>query len=228
MTRLRTAPEKQARKLLDKVEALAAPHGLMAMGGAHTDIDQKPQTVVLVGTAPEFWDHFIQSHEHSDGLADPIDRWSQRILPQIMEAAGGIAVVYPFGGPPYAPFISWAKKTGEAFDSPTGMLVHIRAGLMISYRGGIVFAGRQPLPAQRPQNPCDSCVGRPCIPACPVNALSDQHFYDVPTCKTYINSAAGAGCVTNGCATRLACPISQTFGRPQAQSAAHMHVFKGV
>ncbi len=223
-----TAPEKLARRLLDKVDALAAPHGLMAMGGVHTDRDLTAQTIVLVGAAPKFWDRFKQSMEYRDGAADPIDRWSQRILPPIMQAAGGIGVVYPFGGPPYAPFIAWAKQTGEAFDSPVGMLVHTRAGLLISYRGAIIFPGRTPLPAQQALNPCDNCVTRPCVNACPVDALSDTHFYDVPKCKNHIASPNGTDCMTEGCITRLACPISQAFDRPTAQNAFHMTAFRGA
>ncbi|KEJ88663.1 hypothetical protein Z948_2161 [Sulfitobacter donghicola DSW-25 = KCTC 12864 = JCM 14565] len=213
--------------MLDKIDALAAPHGLMAMGGAHSDPDQPKQTIVLIGTAPHFWSHFTQSPEYSDGAPDAIDRWSQRILPPIMEAAGGAAVVYPFGGPPFAPFIAWAKKTGEAFDSPVGMLVHARAGLLISYRGGIVFRGHLNLPAQQPTNPCDTCMDRPCVAACPVGALSDTHFYDVPKCKSHIASSEGQDCMTQGCATRLACPVSQLFNRPMAQNAYHMKAFRG-
>lgn len=228
MKRAPVAPEKAAHRLLDKVDALAAPHGLMAMGGVHSTRDQKAQTIVLIGTAPTFWAHFTQSAEFADGEADPIDRWSQRILPQIMEAAGAIGAVFPFGGPPYAPFISWAKQTGEAFDSPVGMLVHYRAGLMISYRGAIVFQGRIPLPALQPANPCDTCAARPCVSACPVNALSDQHFYDVPSCKAHIATDEGAACMDYGCASRLACPVSQSFGRPADQSACHMRAFRGV
>lgn len=228
MKRPIVAPETGARRLLDKVDAIAAPHGLMAMGGAHTDLDQAAQTIVLVGTAPTFWEHFMPSAEYGDGAADPIDRWSQRILPQIMDAVGGIGVVYPFGGPPYAPFIAWAKQTGEAFDSPVGMLVHTRAGLLISYRGGIVFPGRIHLPAQQAANPCDNCVTRPCVSACPVDALSDTHFYDVPRCKSHIATPEGRDCMTQGCATRLACPISQSFNRPTAQNAFHMTAFRGA
>lgn len=227
MRRSTTPPEKLSRTLLDKVQALASPHGLMAMGGTHTALDQKPQTIVLLGAASGFWDHFTQSAEYADGAADPVDRWSQRVVPQIMEAAGRIGVVYPFGGPPYTPFISWAKQTNEAFDSPVGMLVHHRAGMMISYRGGILFAGHVALPAQAPANPCDSCKTRACIDACPVGALSDQHFYDVPSCKSHLASPAGKPCMDAGCAVRRACPVSQSFGRPIAQSAHHMRAFRG-
>jgi ferredoxin len=200
----------------------------MAMGGLHIEQDHTVQTIVLVGTAPTFWDHFSRSSEYVDGGRDPIDNWSRRVVPEIANAAGGISVVYPFGGPPYAPFLAWAKQTGETFDSPVGMLVHHRAGMMISYRGAIVFAGKLPLPLRQPANPCDTCASRACVTACPVDALSDQHFYNVPSCKAHISSVKGTDCVTVGCSSRLACPVSQSFDRPAEQTAFHMRAFKGV
>lgn len=218
----------QGPSLLDKVEALAVPYGLMTMGAAHIKRDQTEKTIVLVGTAPTFWQHFIQSDEHADGAPDPIDRWSERIMPKITKAAGGVDVVYPFGGPPYAPFLSWAKLTGEAFDSPVGMLVHARAGLMLSYRGAVVFNGHRALPALQHANPCDACASRPCVGSCPVDALSDKHFYNVPDCKAHINTPEGESCMTQGCISRLSCPVSQSFGRPIAQTTHHMRAFKGA
>lgn len=214
----------ESDRLLQKVDAVAAPHGLMAMGGTHTDAGK---TIVLVGTSETFWDHFTEAPEYSDGGADPVDRWSQRIIPQLMLETAAQGVVYPFGGPPYAPFLAWAKQTGEAFDSPVGMLVHQRAGLMISYRGALVFDACWPLPVMRPRNPCKSCTERPCLTACPVDALSGQHVYDVPACKSYLDTAEGNACVALGCAVRRACPISASFDRPAAQSAHHMRAFKG-
>lgn len=211
-------------RLLEKVEAIAAPHGLMAMGGTHTDTGN---TVVLIGTSATFWDHFSKAPEHSDGAANPVDRWSQRVMPQIMRDAGAQDVVYPFGGPPYAPFLSWAKQTGEAFDSPVGMLVHHKAGLMISYRGALMFNARLPLPAVPTPPPCETCTDRPCLTACPVDALSDQHAYDVPACKAYLDTVEGSSCVSRGCAVRRTCPVSQSFDRSPAQSAHHMRAFKG-
>ncbi len=221
-------PEGLARGLLDRVQALAAPHGLMTMGGLYPDGDLTGRTLVLIGTAPDFWQQFRRSPEHDDGQPDPVDRWSRRILPRISEAANGTGCIYPFGGPPHAPFIAWAKQTGEAFDSPTGMLVHVRAGLMISYRGAIMFDGRIPLPDQLTQSPCDSCADRACVTACPVDALSDLHSYDVPACKGFLATDAGSGCMTRGCAVRRACPVSQRFGRSETQSAHHMRAFKGA
>jgi hypothetical protein len=208
----------------DKLEAECKPHGLMTMGALH----ESDRTLVLIGTRASFWDVFIASAEARDGDKDPVDRYSQRVLPVIAAQVGAQCVAYPFGGPPYAPFIAWAKATGEAFDSPTGMLVHIKAGMMISYRGALIFDGLLPLPTHPPENPCETCLDRPCETACPVAALSTDHFYDVPRCKSHIATKAGQSCMSQGCAVRLACPVSQKFDRPAAQSTYHMQQFKGA
>ena len=199
-------------------------HGLMIMG--HTaDPDDSTRCIVLIGADNNFWPVFTQSPEYSDGRANPIDRWSKRVI-------GGVADGYdatlhfPSDGPPYAPFISWAQATGRFWQSPTGMLVHDRAGLMISIRGAMIIGFTIPLQPTT-QSPCSTCADRPCINACPVDALSDAHFYDVPTCKAHIASDQGSRCMTEGCATRVACPLSQSFNRSSEQSAFHMRAFKG-
>jgi epoxyqueuosine reductase len=46
----------------------------------------------------------------------------------------GAKALFPFGGPPWHPFIAWAKRSGRAWESPVGFLVHDQAGLMVSYR----------------------------------------------------------------------------------------------
>lgn len=202
-----------------------APKGLMIMGHlAHPEVPA--HAIILVGADRGFWDVFTREYEYSDDGPDPVDRFSKRVLGAAASALGGTAQ-YPSDGPPYAPFIAWAQATGRFWQSPTGMLVHDVAGLMISIRGALIVPHMLPTQAQG-ESPCATCADRPCINACPVNALSDQHFYDVPTCKAHIASDAGRRCMTSGCATRLACPISQRFDRPHAQSAFHMRSFSGA
>ncbi|MEL6449985.1 MAG: ferredoxin [Pseudomonadota bacterium] len=193
------------------------PHGLFVMG--HCEM------LVLVGTDAGWWDVFVQTREYKDGTKDPVDRWSKRILNGLAETAGAGAV-FPSDGPPYAPFIAWALATGRFWQSPTGMMVHDTAGLMISIRGALKFDhGFAPVPAGT--NPCETCEGTPCTTACPVDALSDAHAYDVPACKAYLDTRAGADCMDGGCRVRRVCPVSQAFGRPAAQSAFHMKAFVG-
>ena len=202
---------------LTEIHEAVAPHGLMVMGSDGVR--------VLIGTDANWWNIFVTSPEFNDAQKDPVDRWSKRIL-------GALAIQiraeasFPSDGPPYAPFITWALATGRFWQSPTGMMIHDTAGLMISIRGALTLP--QPTTAQAiGPSPCDTCEDRPCISACPVNALSATAPYDVPACKAYLDTSGGEACMTLGCHVRRACPVSQRFARPDAQSAFHMKAFRG-
>lgn len=202
---------------LADIDAAIRPHGLFVMGhkGAR----------VLIGTDAGWWPLFRASPEYHDGARDPVDRWSKRILGALADRIGARAS-FPSDGPPYAPFIAWALATGRFWQSPTGMMVHDRAGLMISIRGALDLAAALP-DAETAANPCDTCTTRPCVTACPVGALGAVAPYDVPACKAYLGAPEGSACMTQGCAVRRACPVSRRFDRPDAQSAFHMKAFLG-
>jgi ferredoxin-like protein FixX len=202
---------------LDGIQKAIAPHGLFVMGWTDTR--------VLIGADSHWWDIFKQTAEYHDGRKDPIDRWSKRILNALADRVEAKAH-FPSDGPPYAPFIAWAMATGQFWQSPTGMMIHARAGLMISIRGALEFAA-QFAPSPAAPNPCETCTDKPCIAACPVDALAATHAYDVPACKAYLDTPGGVDCMTRGCHVRCACPISQVFDRPEAQSAFHMKAFHG-
>ena len=196
-------------------------HGLVIMGALHDEGD----TVVLVGMGPGAWELFTKSTEHTDGAPDPLDRWSKRILSDCAAKFGAMGADFPSDGPPYPPFIRWARDSGRFWQSPIGMLVHDTFGLMISLRGALRFLGQHKLPTTMTTNPCDACEARPCLSACPVNALSDTAPYDVSGCKAHIRSREGQTCMSGGCLSQLACPVSQTHPRTPEQSVFHMRAF---
>jgi epoxyqueuosine reductase len=211
---------------LDDIAARAAAHRLMVMGafhpGAEDGLSEDIRTLVMLGPAePGFWAHMGAQPEW-DGAPDPVDRWSRRVIGGMACDLGGKAY-FPFGGPPWRPFIAWAKRTGRAWASPVTILVHDAAGLMVSYRGAVGLRERLDLPATGPR-PCENCAGQPCLTACPVGALSGAG-YDVPACHAFLDTAPGRDCLTQGCAVRRACPVSHAYGRVPQQSAYHMGLF---
>ena len=165
---------------------------------------------------------FRASAEYSDGGDDPLDRWSRRVIGDLALTYGA-RVTFPSDGPPYAPFVDWALKSGRFWQSPVGMLVHDRAGLMISIRGAMSFYTPVNIVNPMAASPCGPCSA-PCKTACPVDALRG-HSYDVASCKAHIQTTEGAECLTGGCLARRACPVSQTQGRLPAQSEFHMRAF---
>jgi len=213
---------------LHRLHETAQSHGLMVMGGFHPEAgDHAPHdagTLLMLGPEPgAFWPLFTQSPEFRDGAPSPMDRWSSRVIGSIAEVMEGQAL-FPFGGPPFHPFLAWAKRTGRAWSSPVGLLVHDSAGLFVSYRGAVAVPDRLALPAEPSSSPCESCALQPCLAACPVGALTPGG-YDVPACKSFLASGSGAACMTRGCEVRRACPVSQAHGRIEAQSAFHMAAF---
>ncbi|MCG6902868.1 MAG: ferredoxin [Rhodobacter sp.] len=181
-------------------------------------------TLVLLGPRePGFWAAFTQSPEYRAGTAHPLDRWSDRII-RALAARVQAGALFPFGGPPYQPFIAWALRSGRAWQSPAGPLVHDSAGMMVSYRGALALRERMPLP-ELPLCPCDTCADRSCVSTCPVGALRRDKGYDVAACHSYLDTDAGTDCMTRGCRARRACPVSKNYGRLEPQSAFHMKAF---
>ncbi|MCB1333879.1 MAG: ferredoxin [Roseivivax sp.] len=207
---------------LERYQAQARASGLTVQGVLRGD--GGTGTRLLLGPDEgAFWPLFTAAPEYADGAPDPMDRWSRRVIGALAALWGGSAQL-PSDGPPYPPFIAWALASGRAWPSPVGPLVHDAAGLLISYRGAVLLAETLALPAAPvAASPCTGCA-RPCVTACPVNALSDTGPYDVPACQAYVR--ANRRCMA-GCLVRAACPVSQAVPRPAAQNAFHMAAFLG-
>jgi epoxyqueuosine reductase len=212
---------------LDTIAAAARPHRLGVFGALHLTAEDglRPdlRTLVLLGPEePGFWPHLTQQPEWQDSGPDPVDRWSRRVIGGLACDLGGKAC-FPFGGPPYHPFYRWALRSGRAWASPVTLLVHDRAGLMVSYRGAIALRDRLGLPPPA-RSPCESCRDRPCLTACPVGALTGAG-YDLAACHHFLDLPEGQECLSGGCAVRRACPLSRAYGRVGEQSAYHMRLF---
>ncbi|WP_204113248.1 ferredoxin [Shimia biformata] len=212
---------------LPLIERLAATWHLEVLGGFHPDNGEEHLsgigTLLMFGPRePGFWGYFTTQPEWDEDMPNPMDRWSVRALAS-MGAALGAAPFYPFDGPPWMPFVSWALRTRRCHPSPVSLLVHDRAGLFVSFRGALGLPQRIALPAP-PASPCDSCSTQPCRSACPVGALRSDG-YDVSTCKADIVTSVAHPCRTRGCAVRRACPASARYGRQERHSAYHMEQF---
>jgi hypothetical protein len=219
-------------------EALAAL-GLALRGGFHPEpqdgvpalSDGRPAaTLLLAGTiGSRWWDVFATAPEAADGLPDPLDRWSRRLLAALAEAHGA-AALFPFGGPPYLPFQRWARRAEPVSPSPLGMLIHPLLGLWHAYRGALAFAERlalapvEPVASPPVASPSDGCAAKPCLTACPVGAFTASG-YDVAACVAHLDSGHGGACLTGGCRARLACPVGAEHRYSPAAAAFHMAAF---
>ena len=193
---------------LDDIATAARALHLTPLGGGH---EGETTTILLGPLEPDFWGYVTEQPEFSG--ADPLDSWSSAAIAALAESTGSRAF-FPFGGPPYHPFISWALRSGETWQSPVGLLVHKDAGLLVSYRGALQFDRRIDLPVPA-INPCATCADKPCLTACPVLALSPSG-YDVPSCKAHIDTDAS-------CRKPVVCAWPAPSAKPTAAIQRKQH-----
>jgi hypothetical protein len=220
--------------LLSQLDARLVPTGLVRRGGFHPVPEDAvpplpdgsvPGTVVMVGNVGSaFWSKVQASPEGRS--ADPIDRWTERVLGGIA-AELGVVPLFPFGeGPPWHPFQRWARRADpELAPSPLGILIHPDHGLWHALRGALLFRERIELPAIAPRpSPCASCATKPCLHRCPVGAFTGQG-YDVTSCRSYLATLSGQPCMIQGCQARAACPVGRHHAYGASQLQHHMRRF---
>ena len=196
--------------------------GLIPRGGFHPDGEDNlgAGTVVLVGNAgPGLWQHFA-GHE---GGPDALDKWCRAMLTPLA-ASLGADIVFPFDGPPYPPFLQWARRGEGLSPSPIGPLIHPEYGLWHAYRCALIFAYVMAVPPPFTINPCDTCAERPCLNTCPVNAFSEA-AYNVRACVDHMRQPQGDDCMNLGCQARRACLIGREYHYASPQARFHMSAF---
>jgi len=208
--------------------------GLAARGAFHvtpddgvpaTAADDRERTLVLVGnTGSQSWPAFQRSPEHRDGHPHPLDRWSERVITALARELGAHAL-FPFKGPPYHPFLRWARRAEPVAPSPLGMLIHPEYGLWHAYRGALVADRRlHDLPPRLDRDaPCLSCPDQPCLSACPVDAFGAGGF-DVDACAGHLQAGPN-DCLDQGCLARIACPAGKAFQYVREQHRFHLAAF---
>ncbi|WP_281684528.1 ferredoxin [Thalassobaculum salexigens] len=199
--------------------------GLIARGGFAVrpeDGLDGVATLVLVGNAgPAFWPAFAAGRRTEP---DPLDAWVRRALEPVARRVGA-RVAMPDDGPPYHPFQQWAMRAEPVHPAPLGLLIHPAYGLWHAYRAALLFPTAIGLPEPpTAASPCETCVGRPCLSACPVGAF-DASGYDVDACRGHAGGPDGAACRDGGCLARHACPVGRDYAYGPEQQAFHMAAF---
>ncbi|WP_046120798.1 4Fe-4S dicluster domain-containing protein [Ensifer aridi] len=221
-----------AEKLVATLRAALKPHGLFlrgtvtfAPGEAAPKLKSGPPaaSVVLIGNiGGSMWEPFSRWREgHRDrGGADPLDNWSKQTILPVAKAVG--ATAYFPSDPPWQPFQQWAMRAEGLKPSPLGILIHPTYGLWHGYRGALGFGCAMPATGEAAaHHACNSC-GRPCISACPADALASGTF-DVGGCRAHLRTNAGvSGCLADGCRSREMCPLGRDYRYPPAQIGFHM------
>lgn len=211
---------------------------------AAEDSQQSGRALVLLGTVaesanPAFWLAFRRwqtdyrgQHALDNYCRDQVQAWQAQVNGKLA-ADKQITAIFPDDLPPYPLVSRAAKEFAELHQSPLGMLVHERFGLMFGIRallsGPSTVLGQyfefSPV-AERQASPCDSCDGQPCLTSCPTNAWTGEGFA-VDDCAAELRrqselSKVRPSCWQGGCLARLACPLNGA-GPYSAQQAGFHH-----
>ncbi|PIE32510.1 MAG: hypothetical protein CSA55_03230 [Ilumatobacter coccineus] len=216
----------------DDITQALAPTGLIARGGFVVPADEtdmrtladgrRTRCIVVVGNAGDaMW------HRWEDpGTDDPLDTWTRRTLHPIADRLGA-TYIHP-NDTPFPPLQRWARRADDVWPSPLGILIHPDYGLWHAYRGALLFAEPVtglPVTGIR-SSPCETCADQPCLATCPVDAFTADG-YDHVACRAHVTSGAEPDCLHQGCAARLACPVSpMTYTADQVHF--HMRAFLGM
>ena len=142
-----------------------------------------------------------------------VDDWVSQ-----QEPDGNVQVVYPGDTP--IPLGRMGEYVGWGRTSPLGLSIHAEYGPWFAHR--IVFLtdiGLAVTARQASEHPCDSCIDKPCVTACPVGAVSADELFDIPTCASHRISRASE--CTARCLARNACPVGVQFRYGEAQMQHH-------
>ena len=166
-----------------------------------------------------------KSAEASDGLPDPLDRWSQRVigsiaseLPRWPSIQADPLPRYPFKGlRPAANLCTEVRSVCSSIHSGG-------SGTPIAAHS-FVLPDRISLPRLAPAaSPCSACATQPCLSSCPVQAFRSGSFH-LELCLDHVLSAAGSECRERGCRARRACPVGADYRYIEAQARFHMLAF---
>lgn len=185
-------------------------------------VPDNPRQVILIGNAgPAMFSRFAR--ERNPATAQ-IDDWTEAAVSALAKSLDATAL-FPFTKP-WHPFLTWARKAGGGHVSPLGLNIHARYGLWHAYRAALLFPVVFDLPPQRETpHPCESCVDKPCLSACPVDAF-DGTSYDVKACGRHLLSGSGETCMQGGCLARLACPVGTDYTYTSPQRQFFMRAFR--
>jgi len=218
------------------IERLAAA-GFLSLGGFDAEDEaslpelqsgRAAKSLLLIGsTGPTLWDLLLQSPEMADGAPDPLDRYTRRVL-TALATESGFEAVFSFDGPPYHPFQQWALRCGGFSQSPMGVLAHHDYGPWTGFRAAFLSPAALPFESRTgAPGPCETCVEKPCLTACPVGALSLETGYDVPKCRDHLIADQSVDC-WSGCRARRACPFGTAHRQVRDNARFHMDRFVGV
>jgi ferredoxin len=180
--------------------------------------------IVFANGGRDLWTHFLEdlranpSHltETAHPLDDFIGRWIQSVDPNPDSTRRWIQCAEE--ADVFIDFRPLAVSAGLGTSSLLGLIIHPEYGLWVSMRA--VLLSTEILEATTTKtkpSPCVQCVDRPCISACPANAVT-LSGWSVQQCATFHGEST---LCANQCHSRQACPVGVSHRHSDLQHTYH-------
>ena len=180
---------------------------------------ERYQSLILLGQGgSRLWEFIEATASSSDTRFDDV---SGALAEQfVTDHLGGAdwEVVYP--GRAVLPLGRLAELAGWGRPAPLGLTINAEFGLWTAHRIAFLVDAHVPQLAANPtDHPCDTCVDKPCVTACPVGAVDATTGFDIDTCAAF-RIEEDSVCA-HQCLARLACPVGIEHQYGAEQMAYH-------
>lgn len=185
--------------------------------------DAAGQHLLLVGHGGRaLWEN-LQAWPAFAHTADPIDQYTITHTERFLaEFAGNPPVkwLYPHNDTAVTvPLQKLGALAGWSYPSPLGLGIHPEFGIWFAYRAALLVDAAWAERVSAPQaSPCEACVARPCLSACPAGATHPQTFDGIACADHRLRPASSCAAT---CHARLACPFFTAHRYSAKQMAYH-------
>ncbi len=168
------------------------------------DLESYARLVLLGNGGSDFWTALQRAEIQSE---HPVDDFSIQVTQHFVDTYLGETqslLLYP--SEHFVPLQQLGTLAGWSHPSPLGLGINPKYGVWFAYRTAFLTTAPLPItPVAPSSSPCDSCQDKPCITACPGQAVQGVGNFSIPACATYrvTDNSACADC----CLSRMACPI---------------------
>lgn len=178
------------------------PDIAVRFAGEFDDIDDYRQLILLAHGGRRLWQALMAS-AFADA-DDPVDNFSADLVRRWLDGRHRYRIIYP-GTSHIVPLQRLGELAGWHHRSPFRVGVNHHWGSWFAYRAAVLADTTLPVSdVTHAPSPCDACSDRPCIGACPANALQDG-IMQLECCIDY-RLGESSPC-RHQCLARLACPV---------------------
>lgn len=175
--------------------------------------------LVLTGHGgKQLWAQLQKADRHK---SDPVDHYSINVTNQfIADFLDGADHLLLYPSHQYLiPLQQLGELAGWGRPSPLGQSIHPEFGVWFAHR--TAFLTKSALPVMKGESglrPCDTCTAKPCLTACPVGAVTFDHF-NITNCVDF-RLQPNSICADR-CLARMACPAAPQHRYPIEQIQYH-------